>query len=86
MREASVLEELLEPVSRCFNVDVARALAALRVNERLQARVDELAEKCNEGLLTAEEEEEYEAYVHASTLVGVLQAKARRILAEAQPG
>jgi hypothetical protein len=61
-------------------------LAALRVNERMQARVDELAERCNEGLLTAEEEEEYEAYVQASTLVGILQAKARRILAEAQPG
>jgi hypothetical protein len=86
MREASVLEELLEPVSRCFNVEVARALAALRVNERMQARVDELAERCNEGLLTAEEEEDYEAYVQASTLVGILQAKARRILAESQPG
>ena len=46
----------------------------------------ELAKKCNEGVLTAEEEEDYEAYVQASTLVGILQAKARRILAESQPG
>jgi hypothetical protein len=46
----------------------------------------ELAERCNEGVLTAEEEEEYEAYVQASTLVGTLHAMARRILAESQPG
>ena len=86
MRGASVLEELLEPVSRCFNVDVARALAALRGNERMQARRAGPAARGKEGLLKGEEEEEYEAYVQASTLVGILQAKARRILAEAQPG
>ena len=44
MTESSALDELLEPVSRCFSIDVARALAALQVNERIQARVDELAE------------------------------------------
>ena len=47
------------------------------------ARVEELAEKCDEGQLTAEERNEYEAYVQASTLIGILQAKARRLLAEA---
>jgi transcriptional regulator with XRE-family HTH domain len=46
-------------------------------------RVDELAEKCNEGQLTSEERNEYEAYVQASTLIGILQAKARRILRQA---
>ncbi|MBI3880382.1 MAG: hypothetical protein HY301_10015 [Verrucomicrobia bacterium] len=82
-RGSAVLDELLEPVSRCFNLDVARALAALRASDTTQARVDELAEKCNEGRLTADEQKEYEAYVQASTLIGILQAKARRILAQA---
>ena len=36
----------------------------------------------NEGQLTAEERAEYEAYVQASTLIGILQAKARRVLAQ----
>ena len=33
--------------------------------------------------LTAEERDEYEAYVQVSTLIGILQAKARRVLAQA---
>ncbi len=49
----------------------------------VEARLDELAEKCNEGRLTAAEQEQYEAYVEAIDLVSILQAKARRILVEA---
>ena len=50
---------------------------ASRADARTQARVDELAEKCTDGQLTPEERNEYEAYVQASTLIGILQAKAR---------
>jgi len=82
-RGAAVLEEMLEPVSRSMGVETARALVELRVEPRIQARVDELAEKCNEGHITAEERSDYEAYVQASTLIGILQAKARRVLAKA---
>ena len=85
-RGSAVLDEMLEPVSRCFNVDAARALVDLRVAERTQARVEELAEKCNEGQLIPEEHSEYEAYVQASTLIGILQAKARHLLAQAGAG
>ena len=79
----AVLDEMLEPVSRSFGLKTARALAALQVGKHTQARVDALAEKCNEGKLTSDERAEYEAYVQASTLIGILQAKARRILAKA---
>ena len=80
---SAVLDEMLEPVTRSFGLKTARAVAALRVGARMQARADRLAEKCDAGKLTAAEEAEYEAYVQASTLVGILQAKARRILAKA---
>ena len=83
---SAVLEEMLEPVSRCFGLETARALVGLRVNEQTQARVDEQAEKCNEGQLTPDERAEYEEYVQASTLIGILQAKARRMLAQAKAG
>ena len=82
---SAVLDEMLEPVSRCFGLETARALVALRVSEKAQARVEELAEKCNEGQLTSAEQREYEAYVQASTLIGILQAKARRALVQAGP-
>ena len=51
---SAVLDEMLEPVSRCFGLETARALAALQVDERTQARVEELAGKRNEGQLTPE--------------------------------
>ena len=80
---SAVLKEMLEPVSRSLGLKTARALAALRVDARTQARVDKLAEKCNEGRLTAIERAEYEAYIQASTLIGILQARSRRILSKA---
>jgi hypothetical protein len=58
--------------------------ALLRIDRRTQARVEKLAVKCNEGKLTTGERTEYEAYVQASTLIGILQAKARKPLAKAK--
>ena len=79
----AILEDVLEPVARCFTPEVARQIASLKLGPEVEARLDELAEKCNEGRLTAAEREQYEAYVEAIDLVAILQAKARRILVEA---
>jgi len=80
---SAVLDEMLEPISRCFGLETARALVKFRVHKRTQSRVEELAQKCHGGQLTPDERNEYEAYVQASTLIGILQSKARRVLAEA---
>ena len=79
--ENTVLEEVLEPVAKCFTLDVARQIAALRASPALQARLDDLALKANEGELTADERAKYEEYVEAIDLIAILQAKARKILA-----
>ena len=42
-----------------------------------QERIDDLAQRANEGLLTAEEREEYAGYLRAIEVITVLQAKAR---------
>ena len=80
---ATVLDKMLEPVSRSFGLKTARTVAALRVDARMQTRADKLAAKCDAGKLTAAERAEYDAYINASTLIGILQAKARRILTKA---
>ncbi len=50
IHEASnVLFQLLEPVGRMMPVAFARELAALRATPVVQANIDELADKCNEG-------------------------------------
>lgn len=75
------LDRLLEPVSRCLSVKAARELVSLRADAETQDRVRELAEKCNEGTLSVEERSEYEAWVMASAIIAILQAKARARLA-----
>lgn len=78
---SAALERLLEPVSRSLNTEAARKLVRIKADARTQARVDELARKCNEGELSPRERSEYEHLVTAGTLVAILQAKARLRLA-----
>jgi hypothetical protein len=80
--ESAILDKMLEPVARCFTPTVAKQVAELRADLPTQARIDELAVKCNEGELTEAEQREYKAYVEAMDLIGILQAKARAILAD----
>lgn len=71
---------MLDPVARCFTPEVARQVVVLRAAPALQSRLYELAAKANEGELSDEERQQYEAYVEAIDLIGILQAKARRIV------
>lgn len=77
------LDRLLEPFADCFSPEVAAKVADLRADEVTQDRIDYLAERSNEGLLTAEERDEYAGYLHAIDIVAVLQAKARSLLRRA---
>ncbi len=79
MEMASYLDRMLEPVGDCLTPEVAHRLLQLRADPQLQARIDELADRCTEGDLTEEEEFEYETYVRAGNLIAVLQAKARKL-------
>jgi len=65
-----------------LNIEAARKLVQLKADAKTQARVDQLAGKCNEGDLTPAERSEYETFVAAGNLIAILQAKARLILAK----
>ena len=73
----ATLDRLMEPVVRTLTPEVARALVQLRGDPEVQARMDNLAAKCNEGLLTPEEREEYETGIRFGNFIAILQAKAR---------
>jgi hypothetical protein len=77
----SILDRLLEPVGNTMPLAYAKELVELRADARTQARIDELADKCNEGLLTDAERDEYDEYLHAIHVIGILQRKAQRVLA-----
>src|SRR5262249_20006309 len=78
--ESDVLDQLLESFSACLTPTVAKRIVAFRADAKAQARIAELADKCNEGELTASERREYEAYVRAIDFISILQAKARLTL------
>jgi hypothetical protein len=78
----SVLEFLLESVTRSLNVEEARNLIRLKADAKTQTPVDQLARKCNEGELTPGERADYEGYVIAGNLISILQAKVRLRLAK----
>jgi hypothetical protein len=80
------LATLLDPVVACFTREVAQRVVNLRAAPEVQARVDVLAAKCNEGLLTADEIAEYDASIRAMAVLAVLQQQARALLAEPAPG
>ena len=60
--------------------DVARWLIELHADKELQARLDELADRNTEGVITHAELDEYDEYLRAAEVIAVLQAKARRAL------
>jgi hypothetical protein len=77
---ASVLDRMLDPLSRCLGAKSAKRVADLGIYPVVQARVDALAERANEGLLTPDERSEYEAYINADDFIAILQMKAKRSL------
>jgi hypothetical protein len=77
---ATTLDGLLESFSRCIDADSSRRLAAFNISAEAQARVDELAEKANEGALTETERGEYEAFISAADFISILKLKVLRRL------
>jgi hypothetical protein len=78
MSAASVLDELLDPFGECLDAESARRVMEFQVSPRVQQRVEWLADRANEGLLTDEERNEYEALISASDFISILKLKVRR--------
>lgn len=77
-----LLDDLITPLSKCFTDESAQRLLRLRAGKKLQAKIDELADKCTEGNLTDAEKSEYQCYVSFGNFVALLQSKARQRLAK----
>jgi hypothetical protein len=77
------LEKFLRPMARGLSTELARALVNLTADEETQARYDLLADMRTEAQLTPAEQEELESLVRVNTLLGILKAEARAVLANA---
>jgi hypothetical protein len=80
--KTDVMDRVLDPFTECLTPDVARRIVDLRADDQTQARVDELAEKANEGRLSPADADEYSRYREAFHFVTILQAKARQLLSK----
>jgi hypothetical protein len=81
-QELQVMDEMLQPLSAAMTPETAKVLSRLQATPSMQARVDELAARCNEGELTIDERAEYEMYVRIGNLFALIKAKAKSLLAE----
>jgi hypothetical protein len=77
----NTLEHVLGSVGECLDRTSAQALLRLRAEDRLQARIEALADRCTEGQLSDDEREEYETLIRVGNFIAILQAKAREQLA-----
>ncbi len=74
------LDALLDPLSRCLDVELAERLAAFQVDQSVQSRIEVLAEGANDGTLSDDERAEYEAIINAADFISILKVKAGRLL------
>lgn len=70
-------------MAECLTPQSALRIVAMKASEEVQQRIDELADKCNEGDLSAGERAEYEMFVWVGQYISGLQASARKMLAQA---
>lgn len=76
----SYLDRFLDPLTDTLRLESATALLALCADDEVEARVDELRRKANEGNLTSASAAEYRDFIEAVDVVSMLQAKAWRFL------
>lgn len=78
--ETEAFDRGVRPVLQIVLPEKAKAVVNFRVDPKLQARIEELADKSTEGQLTEAEKAEYAGYVRANKFVAILQRQARQLV------
>lgn len=76
------LDRFLEPLTEAFTPEMARVIVDLRADAELETHIQDLRERANQGNLSPEEDAEYKDFVEAVDVLSIIQAKARRFLAQ----
>jgi hypothetical protein len=78
--EAAILARIIQSEEREITPEVARYLLSMKLPSSDEERINELSAKARSGSLTDSETQELDSYLHIGILLGVMQAKARRLL------
>jgi len=79
--EAQILEQVIMPDQAGMSPESARAILDLRFDSAAVSRMNELAEKNRQGMLTEAERQEMDTYLRVGHFLNLMQAKARLALA-----
>ncbi|MGB7159783.1 MAG: hypothetical protein WBD40_17080 [Tepidisphaeraceae bacterium] len=83
---ATLLDRVLATWAQGLTRDSAEQVLRFQLDPETQRRVDQLADGAAEGALSESELDEYDEFVEAIDLLGILKAKAREALVRrAQP-
>jgi hypothetical protein len=80
MSDMALLDQLLDPFTQCLDVESAQRVVKIGITPAVELRLNALAERANEGLLTGEDREDYEALINAADVIAILKLKAQRML------
>jgi uncharacterized protein YnzC (UPF0291/DUF896 family) len=75
--EADILGQIVGPDRADLPPELARLILNLKFNHAALDRMDELAEKNSQGILSEAEREEMERYMRVGSFLDLMQAKAR---------
>jgi hypothetical protein len=78
--EAAIWARLMQAQKDELSPQAAEFLLAIKFDESDTHRMLQLAERLEAGTLTAEEQREFDGYLHVGSLLAVMQSKARRAL------
>ena len=77
LRGMNAMESMLASVTDTLEASALKALVEMRASAEAAERMQWLAERANEGLLTEEERHEYDSAISFGNFLGLLQSKAR---------
>jgi hypothetical protein len=84
MSTVDLLDQVLDPFVDCLTLESAAKIASLRAEPAVQSRLNELADRANEGTLSGQDRADYESLLAVFHMISLLQSKARQFLNSGQ--
>ena len=78
--EHDLMQRLVDPKRCGWSDQAAQAVLKLSFSDEDRARASELADRANQGTISASEQREMEGYLRIGALVDLMQSKARLFL------
>jgi hypothetical protein len=82
--QGDILTRVFQPQQADLSQDAAQFILGVTFSDDDRRRMDELAEKARQGVLTDEERAALDNFEQINNLIGILKSKARRSLKNGQ--